>query len=340
VHQSPVGVFETDPKGRLTFANERMLRLAGRPLEQLIGADWQNCVHPDDRKDFVHNWHNALAARREFDVETRLRTPRGAIQWVSVLMRPMRDTSSRVIGYLGAVSDIGDRKKAEALREDVEKVIRHDLKSPLGAMGNAAELLEMLGPLNPEQIQVLAELRALSKRMYGLVSMSLDMRSMETGHYVPEPAALDLGAIVEALRTELRPLIEDKNLRLRVELEGEGPLMVLGERRLVDTVFVNLLRNAAEASPEGEEILVRLRTEDGQAVATLHNRGAVPPDIRERFFEKYATSGKLHGTGLGTYSARLMVRAMNGGIELDTSEPDATTLVVRLPLAAQAAPAG
>jgi len=138
---------------------------------------------------------------------------------------------------------------------------------------------------------------------------------------------------------ELRVLTDGKNLRLRVELEGKGPLLVLGERRLVDTVFVNLLRNAAEASPEGEEILVRLRTEDGQAVATLHNKGAVPTDIRERFFEKYATSGKVHGTGLGTYSARLMVRAMNGGIELDTSEPDATTLVVRLPLAEQAAPA-
>ena len=333
VHQSPVGVFETDAKGRLTFANERMLRQTGRPLEQLLGNDWQTSVHPDDRQEFVRGWHAALAARREFSAEARLRSPRGTVLWVSTLMRPMRDAASRVIGYLGAVSDISERKKAEAMREDVEKVIRHDLKSPLGAMGNAAELLEMLGPLNAEQAHVLAELRALAGRMLGLIGLSLDLRAMETGRYTLESVPLDLCAVLEALRTELRPLTDGKGLTLRVEREADGPFLVLGERRLVDTVFANLLKNAAEASPEGGEIQVRLRLEDGWAVAEVRNLGAVPLDIRERFFEKYATSGKTHGTGLGTYSARLMVRALNGGIELDTSEPGATTLVVRLPAA-------
>ena len=339
VHQSPVGVFETDAKGRLTFANDRMLRLTGRPLEQLLGTGWLTCVHPDERQEFTRGWHAALSARREFSTEMRLRSPRGALTWAATLMRPMRDNASRVIGYLGAMSDISERKKAETMREDVEKVIRHDLKSPLSAIGNAIELLEMLGPLNADQNHVLTELRALSRRMYGLINLSLDLRAMETGRYTPEPVALDLGEALEALRPELRPLTEGKELSLRMELEADGPvdkpIMVLGERRLVDTVFVNLLKNAAEASPEGGEVLVRLAVENGFAVATLHNKGAVPLDIRERFFEKYATSGKPHGTGLGTYSARLMVRALNGGIEVDTSEPDATTLVVRLPLADQ-----
>jgi len=340
VQQSPVGVFETDTKGRLTFANERMLRLTGKPLSQLLGADWVTSIHPDDRADFVRGWHTALAARREFSAEMRLGSPRDTLLWVSALIRPMRDAASRIIGYLGALSDISERKKAESMREDVEKVIRHDLKSPLSAMGNAAELLEMLGPLNAEQTHVLAELRALATRMHGLISLSLDLRAMESGQYALEPAPLDLVAALEALRSELRPLIGGKELSLRLEREGGGPgdgltggpVMVLGERRLVDTVFVNLLKNAAEASPEGGEILVRLRVEKDCAVATLHNKGAVPLDVRERFFEKYATSGKIHGTGLGTYSARLMVRALNGSIELDTSEPEATTVVVRLPV--------
>lgn len=337
VHQSPVGVFETDAKGLLTFANERMLRLTGRPLDQLLGTDWLAAIHTDDRHGFVRGWHAALSARREFSAEVRLRAQRTAVMWVSVLMRPMRDAASRVIGYLGVLADISERKKAESMREDVEKVIRHDLKSPLGAMVNAAELLDMLGPLNADQRHVLTELSALVSRMYGLISLSLDLRAMENGQYVLAPVELDLREVLEALRTELRPLTDGKELSLRVEQADPAPFLVLGERRLMDTVFSNLLKNAAEASPTGGEILVRLRREGGLVVAQVRNSGAVPQDIRERFFEKYATSGKIHGTGLGTYSARLMVRAQNGGIELDTTEPDATTVTVRLHAAPSAA---
>ncbi len=339
VHQSPVGVFETDAKGRLTFANERMLRLTGRTLPQLLGLGWLEAVHPEEREEFGRGWHKALAGRSEFSAEVRLRPARGAVLWVSALVRPMRDAASRVSGYLGALSDISERRKAETQREDVEKVIRHDLRSPLGAMGNAAELLEMLGPLNAEQTHVLAELKGLSVRMLGLVSLSLDLRAMETGQYVPEPVPLDLASVLETVKTELLPLVDGKGLSLRVDVPGNGPFLVLGERRLVDTVFVNLLKNAAEASPEGGEIAVRLWFEGNEGVAALHNLGAVPLNIRERFFEKYATSGKAHGTGLGTYSARLMVRALSGSIELDTSEPGATTLTVRLPAASPETPA-
>ena len=53
--------------------------------------------------------------------------------------------------------------------------------------------------------------------------------------------------------------------------------------------------------------------------------------IRDRFFEKYATSGKKKGTGLGTYSARLMAKTQGGDIELDSSKPGMTGIVIRLP---------
>ncbi len=63
----------------------------------------------------------------------------------------MTDSVNRFSGFLGVLSDISERKKAEALRADVESVVRHDLKSPIGSVQNAMELLELLGPLNAEQ---------------------------------------------------------------------------------------------------------------------------------------------------------------------------------------------
>lgn len=63
----------------------------------------------------------------------------------------------------------------------------------------------------------------------------------------------------------------------------------------------------------------------------IHNFGAVPEGMRERFFEKYATAGKSTGTGLGTYSARLIAETQRGGIRMDTSETEGTTITVSLP---------
>jgi K+-sensing histidine kinase KdpD len=61
------------------------------------------------------------------------------------------------------------------------------------------------------------------------------------------------------------------------------------------------------------------------------NRGAVPADIRERFFRKYVTKGKQDGTGLGAYTARLMTEAQGGSIRLDASDEDATTIILTFP---------
>jgi signal transduction histidine kinase len=64
--------------------------------------------------------------------------------------------------------------------------------------------------------------------------------------------------------------------------------------------------------------------------AAVINQGEVPAEIRERFFEKYATSGKSRGTGLGTYSARLIARAHGGDIAMQ-SQSGTVTVTVTLP---------
>jgi len=152
------------------------------------------------------------------------------------------------------------------------------------------------------------------------------------GAFIPQLKAVDLCAVVDDLRVELRTLVEGKGLRLTLRSDcPAGPFYVRAENRLLEAVISNLLKNAAEASPEGEEVSVTLALEGEDAVVTLRNKGEVPPEVRERFFEKYATWGKTHGSGLGTYSARLMVRSLGGSIALRTEEPGFTSVVLRLP---------
>ena len=67
---------------------------------------------------------------------------------------------------------------------------------------------------------------------------------------------------------------------------------------------------------------------------SITNPGCVPEHIRDSFFEKYVTAGKKQGTGLGTYSAKLMTTMQNGSIAMNSSEQE-TCITVKLPAVVQ-----
>ena len=104
----------------------------------------------------------------------------------------------------------------------------------------------------------------------------------------------------------------------------------MGEEILCHSILSNLVKNALEASPPGKAISIHFDRNSWYSVR-ICNTGEVSPEFRDRFFEKYATSGKKGGTGLGTYSARLMIKTMGGDLELDVSEPGQVAVIARWP---------
>jgi signal transduction histidine kinase len=80
----------------------------------------------------------------------------------------------------------------------------------------------------------------------------------------------------------------------------------------------------------GGEVAVRVDEAD-EVVFAVHNMGAISEGMQSRFFEKYATEGKRQGTGLGTYSAKLMAEVQGGSIGFNSSEASGTTVTIRLP---------
>jgi hypothetical protein len=160
---------------------------------------------------------------------------------------------------------------------------------------------------------------------------------MERGLYQFELEPVNLLRIITRITDELQGLVHSKHIKLQVFLEGQPvnvaqTCIVAGEELLCYTLFSNLIKNALEASPEGECVTVHLdHHEKNMAHIRIHNKGVVPESIRERFFEKYVTVGKTGGTGLGTYSAKLIAEIQRGSIMMTSSEEEGTTLMVRLP---------
>ena len=238
-----------------------------------------------------------------------------------------------ILGY--TIVDVTDRKKAERLREDVERMTRHDLKSPLTAVLTLPQLLRRDGNLTERQNDMLSLMQHAGYRMLNMINQSLDLYRMERGVYELSPQLVDILPILDNIAGELRGVIEATDLSLAVTVRGrtraEGDAFsVRGEEMLLYTMLSNLIKNALEASPDGALVTVALAEGRSLDVA-VHNAGAVPVPVRGRFFSKFATAGKKDGTGLGAYGAKLIAETHGAKIAMATSEQHGTTVTVSFP---------
>jgi uncharacterized protein YigA (DUF484 family) len=244
-----------------------------------------------------------------------------------------------ILGY--TLVDIADRKRAELLREDVERMTRHDLKSPLTAVLTLPQLLRREGNLTERQIDMLSLMQHAGYRMLNMINQSLDLYRMERGVYELSPVQVDVLPILDNIAGELHGVMEgqgqglDITVRGRLRQDGDA-FTVRGEEMLLYTMFSNLIKNALEASPPDTRVSIFL-SEGATLDVAIANVGAVPAAIRATFFEKFTTSGKKDGTGLGTYGARLIAETHGAKIAMTTAEARGTTVTVSFPRPRQAA---
>jgi len=124
---APVGVFETDAGGGCLHVNPRYLAIVGRSIEQCLGQGWVEGLHPDDKSGVVEAWNQAIAKDAEFKHEYRFLRPDGEVRWVHGHSSPIRE-NDRIVGHVGTLTDITERKKAEMERTQMESQLQQAQK--------------------------------------------------------------------------------------------------------------------------------------------------------------------------------------------------------------------
>lgn len=226
-------------------------------------------------------------------------------------------------------ADYDQMIEAAQLRQDVEHITRHDMKGPLaGVLGVVQMMLtdDGLGKRHLDQLHMVEE---AALQVMNMINLSSELYRIETGRFELHAKPVPVAEILRKVGEIDRLTFASKGVKIAMELEPE--CIAMGDTMLCYSVFQNLLKNAFEAAPAGSTINVRLSDEHPLKIS-FSNQGAVPEAIRERFFDKYVTHGKEGGTGLGTYSARLLTQAQKGDIALQV-EGDTTTVTVTLPRA-------
>lgn len=227
-------------------------------------------------------------------------------------------------------------KEMDRLRKDMEAISRHDLKSPIDGIVGCIDLLLHGGTFSQEDLNKFHGLiRTSALQLREMVNLSLNLIKMERGEYEAALRPTNIVPIIHRIMTDNQTRIDRRSLKTPFLVHGqpeqpEQAFSIMGDETLFYTMMANLYKNAMEASGKDQTVTVSLNHENEMAHINIHNQSAIPKEIRERFFEKYVTSGKGDGTGLGTYSARLMAETQGGKILMKTSEEEGTTLTIVL----------
>ncbi len=222
-------------------------------------------------------------------------------------------------------------REAARLKEDVERIMRHDLKSPLTTVITLPQLLLMDDNLEEAQRSMLRRIEDAGYTLMAMINLSTTLFRMERDSYELKPEDMDMAAVTRKVLAGFAETATMRGIELQMFPGGRENIPFQGEELLCHSMLCNLVSNALDASPHRETVHVSLNPlAEGGVRIDIVNKGQVPPELEGRFFEKYATAGKTRGSGLGTYSARLIAQAHGGDISMESGN-GRVTVSVRLP---------
>jgi signal transduction histidine kinase len=220
-----------------------------------------------------------------------------------------------------------EAQRAIRARDEFLSIAAHELRNPVTVLKGAADLLHRPPP-DPDaavarQERLLDQIAKAADRLVELTDDLLDISRIQLGQLPLRPEPLDLAVLIPEVvgRYRERPGGAE---RLRLDVPATVPLVADAGR--LEQVLVNLIDNAFKYSPDGGEIAVTLRREDGGARVQVRDEGiGLPAEALESIFEPFGraenTSG-IPGMGLGLFICRSIVERHGGRIWAESAGED------------------
>ncbi|TET38779.1 MAG: two-component sensor histidine kinase [Planctomycetota bacterium] len=212
---------------------------------------------------------------------------------------------------------------------DIARVIGgliHEIKNPLSTLSMNLQLLaeDFEGTDGPKERRARQRIGTLLSETKRLEILLNDFLKYLKGAK-PLLEEVDINALLEETIEFICPEAEKQNIEVKSYL-AEGTAVVKADANLLRQAILNLTLNACEAMPEGGELVLRTDAyDDAVKVRVIDNGRGIPEEVMPRIFDPFFST-KPNGTGLGLPTARRVMEALGGRIDVE-SEPEQGTQV-------------
>ena len=247
---------------------------------------------------------------------------------------PVKGENNQIEHIVIISRDISERKKAEEILLQSEKLsivgelaagVAHEIRNPLTTIKGFVQLYKWENgkdEINELLLSELARIETITSEMLTLGK--------------PQAVQLhrtNLKVLVENTLELLSPQAHLENIQFKFCVE-ESPFFIIGEKNQLKQVFLNVLKNAIEAMPEGGDIHINLqKVEEGECVLSVQDEGCgIPEELLPRLGEPFY-SLKEKGTGLGLMICNKIIKQHHGSITYQSKAQQGTLVEIKLPMA-------
>jgi PAS domain S-box-containing protein len=338
-------IITVDRQRRVTIFNEGAEQIFGYAKQDMIGADLNRLIperfrarHDEEFARFAAGPENA---RRMGDRREVYGLRRGGDEF------PAEASISKVaVGnetfFSVVLRDVTDRKNVEealqravAARDDVLRIVAHDLRNPLSAIMMEAQLVEELGPEAPRRdVSPTQMILRSARRMNQLIQDLLDVALVEAGQLKLDRTRLSAADVAREAVESQTTIAAARQIEIRLGVEPGLPELWGDHKRLLQ-VFENLIGNAIKFSEPGSRIFVRAMPQGDDVLFSVADTGpGIAPESLRHIFDRFwqaATRAQHLGAGLGLPVTKGIVEAHGGRIWVESEPGRGSTFYFTVP---------
>ncbi len=355
VESSEDAIISKDLNGTIMSWNRGAEHLFGYRPDEVIGKPITILI-PSDRHDEEREILRRIRQGDRMDhYETIRQCQSGARVEVSLTVSPLRDKAGVIIGASKIARNITERKRTERELEHAKEaaeaasrskdrflaVLSHELRTPLTPVLMTAALRERDPDLQPSLQADMAMIRRNVELETKLIDDLLDLSRITSGKLILRLESLDLNAAVDQVCDICRSQIQEKGIRLSINLDPAIAPVAADASRLQQVLW-NVLKNAAKFTPEGGTIDVSTsRGDEGRMRMQVRDSGVgIAPEMLPKIFDAFEqgdakVTKEFGGLGLGLAISKALVELHRGAIRIESPGVGAgCTAIVEVPAAA------
>lgn len=327
-------IYTLNPDGIITYVNKKVEDW-GYAKEDLVGVPFISILSRHHQYD---NFKRAITAGIKRTYEVEIIDKSGEVKYAVMSISPLRGDEGKIVGVLGIVNDITERKMLEQQVAQAEKMsaigqlaagIAHEINNPIGGIMNCLYNLRKHKLTQEREAEYLKSMEDGIYRVQRTVDQLLDFSQQ----HQPELTAVDINSLLEEVLSLMSYAISKNGITLRKDMETGLPRLMLDHHKM-GQVVMNILLNAVQAIKGSGILTVRTFEEDGWCCIDITDNGAgIPLHILPRIFDPFFTTKDVgKGTGLGLAVSLGIVEKHAGKIDVKSIEGKGTTFTIRLPL--------